>query len=144
MAGYISKAQGYIFEGELVNGTGAGVKNGSIVVFGTGDDAGKLVYAASADTTTQFLCKEVAEIYDGMPAYRFIVNKLNDNYYFVENGFEYYNDGVAYDNREHEVPNGKFLRAHPLVVGEEFVTNMVTGTPAAGTAYGVKTDGTVG
>ena len=78
-----------------------------------------------------------------MTAYRFVVNKLNANYYFVENGFDI-NDSAAYDKRTYTTPVGAELRAHPLVVGEEFVTTKVTGTIAAGTEYGVKTDGTVG
>lgn len=85
----------------------------------------------------------MTDIYDGVVAYRFVVNKLNGNYYFVENGFEYDSNAV-YDLTTYTTPAGKLLRAHPIRVGEEFVTNMVTGTPVAGTEYGVQADGTVG
>lgn len=143
MAGYMTKLQGYVYEGELVNGAAAAVENGILMVEGTGDNVGKLVLASSADTTTKLVCKEVTTIYDGVTAYRFIVDKLNARYYFVENGFDI-NDSAAYDNRTYTTAVGEELRAHPLLVGEEFVTDKVTGTIAAGTAYGVKTDGTIG
>ena len=142
MAGYMTKLQGYVYEGELVNGASAAVENGILMVQGTSTNAGKLVLP-SADTTTKLLCKEVTTIYDGVTAYRFVVNKLNANYYFVENGFDI-NDSAAYDKRTYTTAVGAELRAHPLLVGEEFVTDKVTGTIAAGTEYGVKADGTVG
>ncbi len=142
MAGYMSKLQGYVYEGELVNGASGAVENGLLMVQGTSTDAGKLVLP-SADTTTKLICKEVTTIYDGVTAYRFIVDKLNARYYFVENGFDI-NDSAAYDKRTYATAVGDELRAHPLLVGEEFVTDKVTGTPAVGTAYGVKADGTVG
>lgn len=142
MAGYMTKLLGYVYEGELVNGAADPVENGILMVQGTGANAGKMVLP-SADTTTKLVCKEVATIYDGVTAYRFIVDKLNARYYFVENGFDI-NDSQAYDKRTYTTAAGLELRAHPLQVGEEFVTTKVTGTPAVGTAYGVKADGTVG
>jgi hypothetical protein len=141
MAGYMTKLQGYVYEGELVNGAAAPVENGLLMVQGTSTNKGKLVFG-SADTTTKLLLKEVTTIF-GVPAYRFVVNKLNANYYFVENGFDV-NDSEAYDETLYAVPVGKYLRAHPLVVGDEFVTTKITGTLTAGTEYGVKADGTVG
>ena len=142
MAGYMTKLQGYLYEGELLNGAADPVPNGIVMVQGTGDNATKLVMP-SADTNSKFICKEVTTIYDGVTAYRFIVDALAKRYYFVENGFDI-NDSQAYDKRVYTTPVDAELRAHPLVVGEEFVTTMVTGTPAAGTAYGVKADGTIG
>ena len=138
MAGYITKQSGYLYEGELLNGAAAPVQNGILMV----QDGANLVLP-DADTTSKFVCKEVTSIYDGVTAYRFIVEKLNKRYYFVENGFDI-NDSQAYDKRTYTTAVGDELRAHPLLVGDEFVTNMVTGTPAAGTAYGVKADGTIG
>lgn len=143
MAGYMQKMQGYLYEGELVNGAAAAVENGVLMVAGTSTNKGKLVYVGTADTTSKFILKEVTTIYDGVTAYRFIVDKLADNYYFVENGFEIH-DAAAYDKRTYTTPVGAYLRAHPLVVGEEFVTTKITGTLTVGTAYGVKTDGTIG
>lgn len=142
MAGYMTKLQGYLYEGELVNGAADAVENGILMVLGSGDDAGKLMLPQE-DAETKLLCKEVTDIYDGIPAYRFIVNKLNGNYYFVENGFDF-DVNQSYDLTTYATANGKLLRAHPIQVGEEFVTNKVTGTPVAGTEYGVHADGTVG
>lgn len=142
MAGYMTKHLGYLYEGELVNGAAAPVENGVLMVQGTTTNAGKLVLPA-ADTDTKLVCKEVTTIYDGVVAYRFMVDTLAKRYYFVENGFDI-NDSHAYDKRVYTTKVGDELRAHPLVVGEEFVTDKVTGTPTVGTAYGVKADGTIG
>lgn len=142
MAGYMTKLQGYLYEGELTNGAAAAVENGVLMVLGTGENAGKLVMP-TADADTKLVCKEVTDIYDGVVAYRFVVNKLAGNYYLVENGFEF-NDAVDYNLNTYATAVGKLLRAHPLQVGEEFVTDKVTGTPVAGTEYGVQADGTVG
>ena len=95
------------------------------------------------DATTKLLCKEVGTIYDGITAYRFIVTAVGNPVYFVENGFEV-NDAVAYDTTLYETASGKYLRAHPLLVGEEFVTDEVTGTIAVGTEYGVLATGKIG
>ena len=138
MAGYMTKLQGYIYEGEYVNGETDPVENGVLVVINNG----KMKLPGAADTTTQLICKEVTTIY-GLPAYRFVVDKLAKNYFLVENGYEF-NDAEEYDLTQYATKPNKFLRAHPLVVGEEFVTTEVTGTIAANTAYGVKADGTVG
>ena len=142
MAGYLTKLQSYVFEGELVNGAAAAVPNGLLMVQGTGANVGKLVLPA-ADTDTKFVCKEVGTIYDGRVAYRFIVDALAKRYYFVENGADI-NDSAAYDKAEYATKVGDELRAHPLIVGDEFWTDQVTGTPVAGTAYSVKADGTIG
>ena len=143
MAGYMTKLQGYVYEGELVNGAAAAVENGVLMVPGTSTDIGKLKFIGSNDSTTKLLLKEITTIYDGVTAYRFVVNKLNANYYFVENGFDI-NDSAVYNKKTYTTPVGAELRAHPLVVGEEFVTTKITGTLSAGTEYGVKTDGTIG
>ena len=142
MAGYMTKLQGYLYEGELANGAAAAVENGLLMVAGSGDNAGKLVLPA-ADENTKLLCKEVTDIYDGVVAYRFMVTKLAGTYYFVENSFDI-NTDAAYDLDTYAVAAGKLLRAHPLAIGEEFVTSKVTGTPAAVTEYSVKADGTIG
>lgn len=149
MAGYMTKLNGYVYEGELANGASAAVANGVLMVPGTSTNKGKLVLIGSADTTTKLLCKEVTTIYDGLvngsatTAYRFIVNKLAANYYFVEQNFET-DETAVYDGSAKTTAVGALLRAHPLAVGDEFVTTCVTGTITAGSEYGVKTDGTVG
>ena len=139
MAGYMTKLQGYVYEGEWVNGAAAPVPNGILMV-----ENGDALELPTAESTSKFVCKEVTTIYDGTVAYRFVVDKLNKRYYFVENGNEYFNDQANYDNRGHLVPAGELLRAHPLVVGEEFVTTMITGSISAGDAKGVQADGTIG
>ena len=115
------------------------------MVQGTSTNVDKLVRPGSADTTSEFVCTEVTDIYGGVTAYRFVVNKLAARYYFVENERQFnVEDYQEYDKRNYTQPVGELMRAHPLLVGEEFVTNNVTGTIAKGTAYGVKADGTIG
>lgn len=141
MAGYMTKPMSYVYEGEMVNGAAAPVQNGILMVQDASDPT-KLVLP-SADNGSKFVCKEVTTIYDGVTAYRFTVDALAKRYYLIENGFDI-NDSQAYDKRTYTTKVGDELRAHPLLVGEELVTNMVTGTPVAGTSYTVKADGTIG
>lgn len=141
MAGYMTKLQGYVYEGELLNGTGAAVENGMIVTAGLVSGELKMKFAATTDV--KLLLKEKTTLYDGIEAYRFIVTAAPAGFYFVENGFEV-DASAAYDTTLYSTPDGELLRAHPLLVGEEFVTDKVTGTLAVGTEYGVKADGTIG
>lgn len=142
--GYMTKLQGYVYEGRLANGASNPVPNGLIMVQGTGANADKLVLPA-ADANTKFVCTEVTDIYGGVTAYRFVVQELSKRYYFVENSFQFgVEEYMPYDKRNYTQPVGELMRAHPLLIGEEFVTNCVTGTPAVGSAYGIKADGTIG
>lgn len=142
MAGYMTKLTGNVYEGEMRNGHTAAVENGVLMVPGTGENAGKLVMP-TADTTSTFLLKETCEIYDGIKAWRFTVTKLDAPYYLVENQFDI-DDNGAYDKTTYSTAAGELLRAHPLHLGDEFVTTSVTGDLTVGTAYGVKADGSVG
>lgn len=142
MAGYMTALQGYVYEGELVNGESQAIANGMLVAPKMVSGELKMGLPAK-DANTKLLCKEVTTIYDGMPAYRFIVTALGNKTYFVENGFEVNSDEV-YDTTLYETASGKYLRAHPLLVGEEFVTDQVTGTPVVGTEYGVLATGKIG
>ena len=141
MAGYMTKLQGYVYEGELVNGTAAAVKNGTILVLGTSTNAGKLV-APAKDTSAKFLLKEICDV-EGATGYRFIANVPNKNYYFVENGYEY-NTDETYNTSTYTTPVGALLRAHPILSGEEFVTTEVDGTLTVGTEYNVLASGKIG
>lgn len=142
MAGYMTALQGYVYEGELKNGNANPIANGMLVAPKLSN--GELVMdLPTADSDTKLLCKEVTTIYDGMPAYRFIVTALGKKVYFVENGFEV-NTDAEYDTTTYATASGKYLRAHPLLVGEEFVTDQVNGTPVVGTEYGVLATGKVG
>lgn len=144
MNGYMTKLQGYVFEGTLKNGAAAAIPNGKIMVQGTGNDADKLVLPA-ADANTKFLCTEVTDMYGGVVAYRFQVQEITKRYFFVENSFQHnVEEYQEYDKRDYTQPVGELMRAHALLLGDEFVTNCVTGTPVVGTAYGVKADGTIG
>lgn len=144
MNGYMTKLQGYVYEGTLTNGAANPVPNGMIMVQGTGANADKLVLPA-ADANTKLLCTEVTDIYGGVVAYRFQVQEISKRYFLVENSFQHnVEDYQEYDKRDYTQPVGQLMRAHALLLGEEFVTNCVTGTPVVGTAYGIKADGTIG
>lgn len=139
MAGYMTKLQGYLYEGECVNGANDPVENGILMV----QEGDKLILPKADSNSLRLLCKEVTDIYDGIVAYCFVVEEVYGRYLLVENGFEYDNS-QEYDLTKYTTKVGKHLRAHPILIGEEFVTNMVTGTPVVGEIYGVKTDGTIG
>ena len=144
MAGYMTKLQGYVYEGTLANGAGKPVPNGMILVQGTGANADKLVLPA-ADSATKLVCMEVTDMFGGVTAYRFQVQELSKRYFLVENSFQFnVEEYQEYDKRDYEQPENELMRAHALLLGEEFVTNCVTGTPAVGAVYGIKADGTIG
>ena len=143
MAGFITKHLNYAYPGEWVNGAAQPVPNGLLMVQGTGDDVDKLVLPGAADTDSKFVCIEDGTIYDGMPAKRFVVDKLAKRYYFVDCEFDI-NDSMEYDKRTYTTDVGKYLRVHPLEVGEELWSDCITGTIAKGATPGVKADGTIG
>lgn len=131
MAGYITKPVSYAYEGE--HAVAAETANGVILEL---DSTGK-VLAAATDATAKFVCVEATTIYDAVPAYRFIVNKLGDNLlYFAENLTDVLTC-EGYNVSEYTIPADALCRCHPLQIGDEFVTSVVTGTPVVGTAYGV-------
>lgn len=143
MAGYMTALQGYVYEGELANGAASAVENGMLVALDKDASNNPVFKLPAADTNTKLFCKEATTIYDGITAYRFVVKTLAKPYYFVENGFED-NNNLTFDSANFEIAPGKLLRAHPLLVGEEFVTTEVNGTPAVGTEYGVLATGKIG
>lgn len=141
MAGYMTKLQGYVFTGEYANGNTTPVENGVMQKL---DPTTQTLKNPGEDTTTRFLCVEKTGIYGGVPAYRFVVAILGGNIYFVENGFSDVNVETDYDIRTYSKAPGELMRAHPLIVGEEFVTTMVQGDPKVGTLYGMRGNGTIG
>ena len=144
MNGYMTKLQGYVYEGTLANGAGKPVPNGMILVQGTGNNADKLVLPA-ADSATKLVCMEVTDMFGGVVAYRFQVQEIKERYFLVENSTQYnVEEYQEYDKRDYTQPVGELMRAHALLLGEEFVTNCVTGTPVVGNTYGIKADGTIG
>lgn len=139
MAGYMTKMYGNLYEGEFKNGAAAPVKNGVLMVL---DPTTMTLKLPSADSTSSFLCKEALNIFDGVPAYRFIVESLAERYYFVENA-AVVNEYIPYDTVEFEAPVGAYMRAHPLEVNDEFVATTAA-TIAAGSSYGVLATGLIG
>lgn len=137
-SGYMTKLQGYVYESEMVNGAAAPVANGTLMV----ESGGKLVLPA-ADTNSKFVCKELTDIYGGI-GYRFVVDTLAKRYYFIENGMDDFNDMAEYDNREYVTKVGNLLRAHPLLVGEEFLVSATAGQFTVGKTYGVLATGMLG
>ena len=147
MAGYMTKLQGYVYEGEFTNGTGAPVYNGQLLVL---HSDGKKLVLPTADSTTKLICKDIEALYDGVPAARFQANVLAKTYYLVENLHEY-NDATEYDIAEYAIPANAKVRAHAILPGEEFVqgtllpgSNGTAPTRVVGTAYGVLATGLVG
>ena len=137
-SGYMTKLQSYLYEGELVNGAADAVANGTLMV-----QNGDALELPSAESTSKFVCKEVTTIY-GDPGYRFVVDKLNKRYYFVETYEEDFYANAEYDGRTATFAPGELLRAHPLLVGDEFIVSGAANQYVEGTAYGVQADGTIG
>ena len=148
MAGYMTKLQGYVYEGTLKNGAANPVPNGLIMDQGlasTTPATNDALVLPAADTGAKFLCMEVTDIYGGVTAYRFQVQEIGKRHFFVENSFQFnVEDYQEYDKRNYTQPVGELMRAHALLLGEEFVTTCVTGAPVAGTVYSLKADGTIG
>jgi len=144
MAGYMTKLQGYVYEGELRNGTGGDVTNGMLLTLGAAVNGKIPLVKPAANTNTKFTLKEIGTIYDGTKAYRFVVKTLGAQpLYFVENAADP-DEGVAYDGTEVVCKNGELCRAHPLVVGEEFLVSAGNTSLTAGTDYSVQTTGLIG
>lgn len=141
MAGFATKLNSYMYEGEYINGTNDPIENGTLVSLaaGTGNQP-KLVMKLANATSAVLMAVEQTEIFDGVPAYRFKVDTPVTNLYLVENQTEY-NDSCEYDARFWKTPVGDFLRAHPLQVGDEFVV-ATTKTFTIGTKYKI-TNGVV-
>ena len=138
MTGYMTKLQGYLYEGELVNGESDPVSNGVLMV-----QNGDALELPAAESTSKFVCKEITDIY-GELGYRFVVDKLNKRYYFVETSEEDFYANPENDGRVATFAPGELLRAHPLVVGEEFIISGDPNQYAVGTSYGVTADGVIG
>ena len=138
MAGYMTKLQGYVYEGELVNGAQAAVANGILML-----QNGDALELPSAESTSKFVCKEITDIY-GELGYRFVVDKLNKRYYFVETSEEDFYANPENDGRIATFAPGVLLRAHPLLVGEEFIISGAANAYTVGTAYGVTATGEIG
>lgn len=148
MAGYMTKLQGYVYEGTLKNGAANPVPNGLIMDQGlasTSPATNDSLVLPAADSGAKFLCMEVTDIYGGVTAYRFQVQEIGKRHFLVENSFQFnVEDFQEYDKRNYTQPVGELMRAHALLLGEEFVTTCVTGTPVPGTVYTLKADGTIG
>lgn len=138
MSGYMSKLHGYLYEGELVNGAQDAVSNGILMV-----QNGDALELPAAENTSKFVCKEITDIY-GELGYRFVVDKLNKRYYFVETHEEDFYALPERDGRTAEFAPGELLRAHPLLVGEEFIVSGAANQYAVGTSYGVLATGEIG
>jgi len=138
MSGYMSKLQSYLYEGELVNGAQDPVANGTLMV-----QNGDALELPAAESTSKFVCKETTDIY-GELGYRFVVDKLSKRYYFVETHEEDYYANGEYDGRNATFAPGELLRAHPLLVGDEFIISGAANQYVVGTSYGVTADGIIG
>lgn len=138
MAGYMTKLQSYLYEGELVNGAQDAVPNGILML-----QNGDALELPAADSTSKFVCKEITDIY-GELGYRFVVDKLNKRYYFVETHEEDFYANPENDGRIATFKPGELLRAHPLLVGDEFIVSGAANQYTVGTSYGVTATGEIG
>lgn len=140
MAGYMTVQYGNIYEGQLPNGHTDSVYNGQIVSYDVTSNSLKPI----ADTNIEILCRQAVTLFDGVPGYEFVVNKIpaGKMFYLVENMCPIDNT-QEYDTAEVAVKPGELLRAHPLLPGDQFVAS-TPNTVATGTMYGVDANGNVG
>lgn len=138
MAGYMTVLTHNVYDGRFVNGTGAPVANGTLLVQ---DATGAKLVMPTKDATTKILCRNKTTLYDTVDAYEFVMNSAAKLYYLVENEFDI-NNAAEYDTSKYTTPDGAVLRAHPIHEGETWVAT--AGELTAGTEYGVLATGLVG
>lgn len=137
MAGYMTKLNGYNYEGELT--AHADLYDGMLVLVGNGVT---VTTGTTADSTTKFRVLETGiHLGDGSNqiGIRVRVDVLNKAYYIVESADPHYeiNNAPTYDTFDPKIPSGEYVRIHRLALGEEFVTSKYTGTIAVGDQIGV-------
>lgn len=124
MAGYMTKLQGYVFEGEykLAEGEDA-LHNGGFAKLAANEGEGD-AFVVKGDDGSSLTLTDLGEcfIYDGVPVHKYIVLKNDDNIFFVENGMETAKE-LAYNNVEYAIKPGEYVRMHMLLPGDEFVTD---------------------
>ena len=133
MAGYMTKLQGYVFEGEYKLLGNAELHNGEFALLGEEEGELGVVPAAESGADLKVMLLDNVTIYDGMEAKKFLVKENAGNVFFVENGYEPAKE-LEYDNANYAVKPGEYVRMHMLLPGDEFVTNYfndVAGNPGA-------------
>ena len=134
MAGYMTKLQGYVYEGThpageaLTNGLLATlVKNGTTSVM-------EVKKTSSTLANVIFRVDEKTTLW-GNPAVVLTVVAIDGNEVcLVENEWDI-NDGDAYNTAAYEIASGDLARIHRLLPGDQFITN-VTSAVAATLAVG--------
>lgn len=133
MAGYLAKLASYVYEGEhkFDSTATAGIEDAVILERSVAAD-GTIEMKVATSGAAKFTVKEVGDIYEGITALRLYVDVLDatKTLYFVEQN-DYLDDSVLYDTTKRTVAPAKYVRCHPLYVGEEFWTNQVTNIDTA-------------
>lgn len=111
MAGYMTKLQGYVYEGEYK--AAAELKNGQFAVINSDREVG---LTASAQDTVMRIHK--ATTLWGLPAVEAIVVSVGeDEVYFVEQVADYTQSGI-YDETNATVKVGEYVRMHRMLPGD--------------------------
>lgn len=141
MAGYMSKLNSYLYEGEYT--AKQDIEIGAFVAASVTPADGKTMDLA-AIAGAKFVCTEVGTIYGDTKAARYTCIAVDPAAaaYFVEESLCHYGDESTYDLTKDKVKAGDFLRAHPVSVGEE-LWQSIQGTtdPVVGTTYTVPATG---
>lgn len=135
MAGYMTKLQGYVYDGG--HESGEALLNGVFAEI-TADGVKKITAAGDAE-----LRVDAIETLFGMPAVRLsVVHAGEKDHFFVENEWDVA-DWCQYNTAEYELPANKLVRMHRLVAGDQLIMTVASAlaealevgdivTPAAG------------
>lgn len=128
MAGYLTKLASYVYEGEhkYDSAATANIYDGAFVERAVNAAGDAIEMKAATAAGAKFSVKEIGDIYEGVKALRLYVEAVDPakTIYFVEQN-DYLDDTAMYDTTERNVAPGKYLRAHPIYVGEEFWSNQI-------------------
>lgn len=112
MAGYMTRLQGYVYEGEYKAAEGSALKNG---MFANITD-GEVVATIAAQDTIMRVHK--ATTLWGLPAVEAIVVSVGtDEVYFVEQVADY-TQSVVYDEVNSAIQPGEYVRMHRMLPGD--------------------------
>lgn len=116
MAGYMTKLQGYVYDGAHI--AAEALENGVFAEI-TADGVKKITAAGDAE-----LRVDAIETLFGKPAVRLsVVHAGEKDHFFVENEWDV-RDWCEYNTADYELPIGKLVRMHRLVPGDQLIMNV--------------------
>ena len=138
MAGYFTKLNGRVYEGEHV--AAVDLENGTFVSI----NASNKVAKSAANTNVELVCIEKTDIW-GMPALRLRVQKEDGTLFMVEQD-PYIEELNAYDGRHRIVKADELVKMRSPHISDEIlleVTSTIFNAAAVGDVYNVAANGLI-